>query len=156
MVPVKSNRANSNASFFTSDRIWRITSPARLSSLTISARISLTSSRLAELVAMKRCAAWALLRIAVSGWFNSCAREAANSPIVDIRLTWASSCCSNSASYSARLRSVISMHEPMYPRKIPSDPNRGAALLTTQWYSPSDLRNRYSAVNSSSKSNAFP
>lgn len=54
-----------------------------------------------------------------------------------IRSDWSSGpnqqvVCSSSDSHSARLHSVISMHEPMYPRKIPSDPNRGAALLTTQ------------------------
>ena len=55
-------------------------SPARLSSVTMSFRISRTSSRFAASTARRRWAACALLRIAVSGWFSSWASDSGRAP----------------------------------------------------------------------------
>ena len=74
-----------------------MTSPARWSSLTMSARMSRASARSGGCCARRRCAAWALVRMMASGWFNSCASEPDNSLSVVTRERWASSlrcrCC---------------------------------------------------------------
>ena len=61
---------------------------------------------------MKRWAACALLRIAVSGWFSSCASDAASSPMVEMRVTCASCWRLCWSSESACLRSVMSVDAP--------------------------------------------
>ena len=60
--------------------------------------------RVDSAVGTKRRAACALLRMAASGWFNSCASAAASSPRVATRMAWASSPRSCSSRSSARWR----------------------------------------------------
>ena len=116
---LRSSGRKSDGSFFTSDRIRRMTSPARASSSTMSWRMSRTSSRSGLGALRNRFAAWALLRIAASGWLISCASAAAISPIVAIRPAWASSSLICRASCSACLRSVTSTTRAKYPRTTP-------------------------------------
>src|SRR5215470_14806320 len=69
--------------------------------------VSPTSCKSEGSAASKCLAAWALLRMAVSGWFNSWAKDVASSPIVATRLTCARSCRCRRNSASVRLRSLI-------------------------------------------------
>ena len=100
-----------------------MTSPARWSSLQMSARMARTSSRSGGLLCSNSSAASALRRMAPSGWFNSCARPEASWAMLDKRPTWASSARSRSISTSSRLRAVMSMHTPsMRTARVPRRP----------------------------------
>src|SRR6185437_14911128 len=98
---------------------------ARLSQATISSRISRTSPVARSPPASSRCAAWALLRIADSGWRNSCARVssvvteiqppcasgapwrgAASTPAADHRNRSGSNCSSDTPGARYREKSV--------------------------------------------------
>ena len=72
--------------FFNSSRRRPMTSPARLSSVTISLSISRISSRSISFRASNSSAACALLRIAVSGWLSSCASAPESSPRIATRV----------------------------------------------------------------------
>jgi hypothetical protein len=61
---------------------------------------------------------------------------------INLRLTLASAS-------SASLRSVTSIHEPIYPANDRSELNLGTPMSNTQRYSPSCRRSRYSILNSS-------
>ena len=113
MTVGRSSDTNSIFSFRINARMRQMISPARLLSSIMSLRIAPTSSKSGGLAAIKRSAACALANIAVSGWFSSCASDAASSPIVETRVIRAN--CSRSCwrFVSASLRWVISIAEPM-------------------------------------------
>src|SRR5438034_1980508 len=74
----------------------------------MSARISDTLSSCGGLRAKRRCAACALLRMAVKGWLSSWASDPDSSPSIATRDRWASSSRCRAALRSMRLRSVTS------------------------------------------------
>ena len=73
-------------SCFIMARTCEIVSPARRSSAMMSVRIARSSSTSSGSWSRNRVAACALLRMAVSGWFNSWARAAWSSPKADTRV----------------------------------------------------------------------
>src|SRR5262245_28348611 len=97
-----------NSVLLSSRRMRRSTSAARWSSLTMSARHARSSARSGDPVASRRKAAWALLRMAVRGWFSSWAIEAARWPMTATRSRWASSLRWCRAASSACRRAVTS------------------------------------------------
>ena len=101
---LRSSGTNSGSPFLIRARSPLITAAARLSSATISHRISRTFSSSTTSAARRRWAACALLRIAVSGWLSSWASDAVSSPRAETRPMWVRSCRSRKASSSLCLR----------------------------------------------------
>ena len=103
-ISLRSSGTNSRSPFLSRARSRWITSAARLSSATMSLRISRIFSRFTASAARRRWAACALLRIAVSGWFSSWASDAVSSPMAETRPMCVRSCRSRCASSSPCLR----------------------------------------------------
>src|SRR6185295_18314343 len=93
-------------------RSRRMISPALWSSLTMSSRMARSSPRSWGSLDIRCWPACALLRMLVSGWFNSCAREPESALRAATRERWASSSRCSWASAAACFWCVISIETP--------------------------------------------
>src|SRR4029453_6784821 len=89
-TPLMSRGLCSSSPFLTRTRTRRITSAARVSSATMSFMISRSSAMFGASASRSFCATSALLRIAVNGWFSSCASDAGSSPRAETPPMWGS------------------------------------------------------------------